>query len=423
MRIAYVDPGLRGLEGHHASSALALPAALRRLGHDVTVLGFREIAEALQQSTGALPFFEIFTYGKHWAFDPMAGWLTDFTSALEATEADLRRAWKSLGPFDLVYANSVRPAQMAALGLWLKSAFERPEAGPPIVVEFGTESGLARTACADAAGFEVRDSLAVLYRHAALRIGERWLGRFAFLAAAAAAAEEYAFLTNRPVSVTPMPQSLPPLRRRQPKQERLTIGLVGHQRLDKGYRLAPEFIPQVLQKHRQAKFLVHQSDATALAEVTDRLRALAAGEPRLELKVEPAVGKDWFALLDRCDIVALPYDPQRYAGSYSAIVGEALASGAPVAVPAATTMATELQMAGGPGVIIDAWNATSIAAAIGGAIDGFADLSERAHCAGQAWHERHGPERFIAHVLEAAEQLGPAQLPWWSPRRLLRSRR
>lgn len=422
MKILYVDPGLRGLEGHHASSALALPAALRQLGHDVTVLGHCEVADALQQSTGALPFFEVFTYARHWASDPVAGWLTDFSEALEPTVADLRRAWKTLGPADLIYANSVKPAQVAALGLWLKSTFEWPEAGPPIVVEFGTESGLARTECSNAAPFEVRDPTAVLYRHAARRVGEWWMGRFAFLAAAGAAAEEYAFLLDRPVGVAPMPQILPPLRRRQPAG-RLTIGLLGHQRPDKGYPLAPEFIPQVLDKHRQAQFLVHHSDAASLTDVTEHLRALAADEPRLKLQLEPAVGEDWFALLDRCDIVALPYDPQRYAGSYSAIVGEALASGAPVVVPAETTMATELQTAGGPGVIIDAWNAPSISAAIGAAIDDFASLSERASSAGKAWHGRHGPERFVTCVLEAAERLGPTQRPRWSLGRLLRGRR
>jgi hypothetical protein len=422
MKILYADTGLRGLEGHHASSAMAVSGALRDLGHEVTVLGYRGVADALRQSTGALPFFEFFTYDARWAFDPLAGWLTDFWLALELTAADLGRAWRSLGPFDLIYLNSVKPAQMAALGPWLRSAFDRPEYAPPIIVEFGTEPGLVRTGCG-APAFEVRDRNAVLYRQATRHIGEQWIDRIAFIAAAAAAAEEYSFLIDRPVGVTPMPQSLPPLRRRQPA-ERLTIGLLGHQRLDKGYQLAPEFIPQVLARHGQVRFLVHQSDAAAMTDITARLSALAADEPRLELKLEPTVADAWFALIDRCDIVALPYDPQRYAGSYSAIVGEALASGAPVVVPAATTMATEVATAGGPGVTIDAWNAPSIAAAIGAAIDDFTGLADRAWRAGQAWHERHGSGRFAACVLEAANRLGPARR--WPPRflrRLLRGRR
>jgi glycosyltransferase involved in cell wall biosynthesis len=403
MRILYADSGLRGLEGHHASSGVALPRVFRELGHEVTVLGHRDIVPELQRSTGAQPFFAAFTYGGPSA-DPIAGWLTNFSAALEMTMADLHRAWRSYGPFDLVYFNSVKPAQVAALGLWLKSAFAVAGAAPPVVVELGTESGLRRGENA----FEVGDPTAILYRHAVDLVGKPWLGRIAFVAAAEAAAEEYGFLFRQPVGVAPMPQSLPPLRRRQPA-DGPTVGLLGHQRPDKGYRLAPVFIPQVLQRRARVRFLVHQSDPDAMADVTGQLQALAASEPRLELQLGPAIDDAWFALLDRCDVIALPYDPQRYAGSYSAIVGEALASGAPIVVPAATTLAAELKQVGRPGVTIECWDADAIARAIVSAIDDFPALAERACRAGEAWHGRHGPQRFAVHVLEAADRLGPAR--------------
>ncbi|MFZ5778910.1 MAG: hypothetical protein ACOY4R_01720 [Pseudomonadota bacterium] len=420
MKILYADSGLRGLEGHHASSGMALPRALRTLGHDVTVLGHRDLVPALRQSAGAIPFFQSFTYGGP-SSDALAGWLTNFSVALDATVADLQRAWTAHGPFDLVYFNSVKPAQVAALGLWMKGAFPRAEAAPPVVVELGTESGLARDASSPG-GFAVRDPSAMLYRHAAQRIGMPWLERIAFVAAAEAAAAEYGFLFDRPVGLAPMPQSLPPLRRRVPAGS-LTIGLLGHQRPDKGYRLAPALIPEVLRRHDAVRFLVHQSDPEGMQDVTAELRRLAQHQPRLELMVAPATGEDWFALLDRCDLVALPYDPQRYAGSYSAIVGEALASGAPLVVPAATTLAAELEEAGGAGVTFDAWEVASVADAVGEAIARLPTLAEQAARAGGLRHERHGPQRFVACVLAEAARLGKAQPARRRLRDLLRGRR
>ncbi len=47
----------------------------------------------------------------------------NFTIARDATILDLRRAWLEFGPFDLIYFNSAKPAQIAALGQWLKTEF------------------------------------------------------------------------------------------------------------------------------------------------------------------------------------------------------------------------------------------------------------------------------------------------------------
>jgi hypothetical protein len=83
-------------------------------------------------------------------------------------------------------------------------------------------------------------------------------------------------------------------------------------------------------------------------------------------------------------------------------VGEALAAGAPIVVPAATTMSAAVEAAGGPGTTFATWDAPAIAGAIGEAVDRFADLAERAYRAGAAWRERHGPDRFVAKVIEVS---------------------
>ncbi|MBV8393879.1 MAG: glycosyltransferase [Alphaproteobacteria bacterium] len=357
------------------------------------------IAE-LRRAAGAEPFFRIFTYGGA-SDDPIAGWLENFNVACDLTTADLRRAWGTFGPFDLVYFNSARPAQVAALGLWMKQTFRTPAQAPGVAIELGTEAGLTRSGPDERPSFTVREPTAVLYRQAANLVGAEWMARMTFLTVTPAAAAEYEFILKTPAKVVPMPQALPPLRRRTVNGA-LTIGFVGHQRPDKGWQFVSEAVQAVLCDHASVRFVAHQSDPESMADVTQGLRGLAAREPRLELLVQPAVNSAWFALLDRCDIVALPYDPMRYQAAYSAIVGEALSAGAPIVVPADTTMSSALAAAGGPGTTFAAWNAASIAAGIGQAIERFGDLAGRAYEAGQDWHGRHGPDRFVSAVIEAA---------------------
>ena len=336
--------------------------------------------------------------------DPISGWLTNFILALEPTVADLRRAWKDYGPFDLIYINSAKPTQVGALALWIKQDFSL-NLPPSIVVELGTEAGLNRNYVNGMPVFTVRDPTAMLYRHVTNWVGKKWLRKIRFVAETQAAADEYAFILDQIVQVVPLPQSPPNLRQRK-VNACLTVGILGHQRPDKGWQFAPEFIPRVLQANPKVKFIAQQSDVEGMRDVTAQLALLAATEPRLELLVEPAVNDNWFALIDRCDIVALPYDPIRYQTAYSAIVGEALAAGAPVVVPAETTMSSAIDAAGGPGTTFKCWDSASIASAIDFAIGDFDKLAEIAYRAGLGWRKVNGPDHFVAAVIETGSLNG-----------------
>ena len=298
---------------------------------------------------------------------------------------------------------------MAAAALWLKEAFPDADAGPAVAVQLGPDTGLRRSGPLHAPTFALRDPSTVMHRYATLLVGKEWIARLAILAVNKAVAEEYSFLVDRPVKAVTTPEGLPTPRQREGGKG-LVIGVLGHQRLDKGYELLPDAISEVLQRYAHVQFLVQHSDPKGAAQedrprmerITSELSQLAAREPRLKMIFQPIVGEAWFELIDRCDVVALPYDPPRYASSYSAIFGEALASGAAIVAPSGTTMSKDMHDLGSVGTTFSDWTPSSVARAIGAAIDHFDDLRKRAYQGGIAWREVHGPDAYASEVIQAA---------------------
>lgn len=403
LRILYADSAIEGFAGHHATSVLALPEALRNLGHEVIVAGHASVVPELRDKTGALPVFRAQTYLGPSA-DPISGWLTNFLWARDVTLEDLTRFWNENGPFDLIYFNSARAAQVVALGLWLRQSSGGGLTIPPVVIELAIEAGLTRTGPGT---YSVRNLGAILFRHCREWLGDELFRQLIFVAGCRQAVEEYTAIFLGPVHLAPMPQPLPlpRLRRRAAgTPHSLTVGFVGHQRIDKGYHMVPELIRQILHRYADVRILVQQSDPGFLRDTSDEIARMAHDDSRVELILRPFTGQDWFGLLDRCDIVALPYTDTRYETSASAILGEALASGAPVVVPARTTLSSVVDDLLGPGTTFDRWEPPSIASSIAEAINQFDDLAERAFEAGRKWRERHGPDHFARAILALAAQ-------------------
>lgn len=404
MRILYADSAVGGFEGHHATSALALPVAFRNLGHEVIVAGHADVLPEMRRRTGALPVFRAQTYLGPSA-DPISAWLTNFLWARDVTLEDLTRFWSENGPFDLIYFNSARAAQVVALGLLLRQLSSGGVPIPRVVIELAIEAGLTQTGSGT---YSVRDiGAATLFRHCREWLGDEVFGELIFVAGCRQAVEEYTAIFLAPVHLAPMPQPLPVTRLRkraagQPSS--LTVGFVGHQRTDKGYHLLPALIRQILHGRANVRVLVQQSEPGTMRSISDEIARVAHYDNRVELILRPFPAQEWFALLDRCDIVALPYTQSRYETSASAVIGEALAAGAPVVVPARTTLSSVVDELGGPGTTFERWETASIASGIAEAIDRFDELAECAFEAGRNWRERHGPDHFARAVLGLASK-------------------
>src|SRR6185312_10185704 len=255
--------------------------------------------------------------------------------------------------------------------------------------------------------YRVRDVAATLLLHCREWLGDEVFGQLIFVTGCRQAVEEYTAIFSGPVHLAPMPQPLPipRLRKRAAGEPHsLTVGFLGHQRTDKGYQIVPALTQHILHRHPNVRVLVQQSEPGTMKSTSDEIARLAHDDKRVELILRPFTAQDWFALLDRCDIIALPYTQTRYETSASAILGEALASGAPVVVPARTTLSSVVDDLDGPGTTFDRWESPSIASGIAEAIDRFDELAKRAFQAGRRWRERHGPDHFARAVLALAAQ-------------------
>src|SRR5215510_9154900 len=70
--------------------------------------------------------------------------------------------------------------------------------------------------------------------------------------------------------------------------------------------------------------------------ISQQLHALASENPRVAFIEKPQF--HWLDLLDRSDLIVLPYEPNRYRRSGSGVATEAVSEAIPMVVPPGSTM-------------------------------------------------------------------------------------
>jgi glycosyltransferase involved in cell wall biosynthesis len=185
----------------------------------------------------------------------------------------------------------------------------------------------------------------------------------------------------------------------RPSRERITIGVLGHQRADKGYHLVPEIAAALLNARPSLRLLLHNGAPGYMHMVQDVVRELAAREPRITVDERVADGAIWDALLESCDIVLCPYHAPSYTGAYSAIVGEAISRGIPLIAPGVSTLSRTLNEFGGPGATFPGHDVPSIVEATIHVVDNLPAYTERAEAAARRWQQEMGAARTVDAVL------------------------
>jgi glycosyltransferase involved in cell wall biosynthesis len=301
----------------------------------------------------------------------------------------------------MVYLNSARPAQLLALASWLLRL--SPDRRPSVLLEFGTEPGVEIRIDDDGPMIglpDLRDDpRAVLYRFAArsLRAGE--LSRFRLATFEPDSSAAYAALLDVDVAVLPFPHHAVGKSESRIGRRPVTVAILGHQRPDKGYHLVPEIVRRLLLRRADARLLVHNGAPEGMRDTQDALRDIARNDTRLRLDERTADDVLWRQLLSQADLIVCPYDPVRFATSYSAVAVEAIAYGIPLVVPAKTALSRLLTEFGEPGTTFASPDPESIGRAIEQALERYDDIASRALKAAGEWERQNGPRPLVDAML------------------------
>jgi hypothetical protein len=401
VRFIYLDTGLRSTIGHHGERCRLLRAELRRRGIDPTILGYQEVAVELRQELGVQPFFRWWSYAHiYHTQDLDVGWLRDFEIGWRVTLEDLKRI-TSVASDDIVYFSSVYPVQFMALLQWMGSLSR--EVRPRVFVEFVGEPGVkASSASATTLQFKLvdprQDPRGVLYRYVGSSISQASFPNVCPFTFNRTYSEIYQAITSWTFTTLPFPHSaVLPIRSRSGERP-IQVATIGHQRVDKGFDFIPDIVLQLLDVP-DVEFMVHNSTPEEMPGPQNALREIARNHPRVTLDERPALVAEWAKILDRADLVICPYDPLRYATSWSGIVAECIANGIPCVVPSNTIMAAMCRDYGGMAAEFGDWSVAGIVAGIRLALAHFDELAVRANAAAHQWPIQQGTTNLVDRLL------------------------
>lgn len=412
MRFLYLDPGLRDNVGHHANYCRYITRELRERGIEPLIFAHQRVEEALRSELGAIPYFRVSTY-KQGADRGPFGWLSTFNRHSRRTLEDLSRL-PDLVPSDIVYVSSALPAQLMAVVEWQAG---RPEDRRPAVVVEIFESGLV--VGRSETGLEVdtpdpRPGLrSELFRYAARRLAQTATEHLRFITFDETTSNLLSSLLGSAVQTLALPYRAVTALRNRAGARPITVAILGHQRANKGYHDLPEIVAALLRSRSDIRLLVQNVNPVGKPETRQALRDLADGNERLILEERPAGKVLWPQLLERSDLILLPYPPQPYVATFSSMAAEALANGIPLVVPAGTTMEGLLREYDGPGVAFDRYEVASVVAATERALDDFDRYATLAQRAALRWPQTRGPARMVDGLLSLVDRRPTGVgIPW-----------
>ncbi len=402
MRFFYLDPGLQNDVGHHANSCRVITSEMRRRGIEVIVASSVNITPVLKHELGAWPLFSFYTY-RTGNGEPIAGWISVFLQGVAITTGELAQLPATTAE-DVVYVNSALPAQLMSIISWLHNMPAKNR--PRVVIEFGTRAGVESVMVGDKLQITSADPRheprSVLYRYAGLTIPDALRKHLVLMTFDPMSSQEYEFIIGHKIGVLPLPQGTYRSLRHKVGKRPIVVGVLGHQRPDKGYEFVPEVISTVLSRHRNALFLVHNATPNGMPATQRAIRRLAGSSHRITLDERPADERIWKALFAATDIVLCPYTAAVYRHSYSAIAVEALANGVPMVAPAATSLSRFAEQHDGAVVTFPNDNAEAIASATLEALDNFDKLADTAFSAATTWNRQDRKALLVDCILGRA---------------------
>lgn len=365
MNIHLMDPGLRGVAGHHFDLDVKVARTLVQAGHRVTVHAHAAVSDAVVAGFASVapirPLFRTGAYLDPRKIDPYAGELIAYLHQSSLLAADLR----TTGTADVWLWPTLMSAQLqACAGI----------SGEALV------AGCVHTPVQS----EEHPNGAMWWRHALLTAHRAGM-RTRLGAIEPEHGHEY-----RPLTVDGVFELFPHFFEGHPpatpKQTLQTIGFFGHQRGEKGGALIAPLVKRLVAEGYDV--VLHDSEERLTGAHWPGVRCLGFVD---DLANEVAL----------CDLVVLPYEPSRYLKKSSGILLEALAHGVPVVVPSGTAPGRWIDKTGAGTQFVRA-QVSDIATAIELARTRFPQIAQAAAETAVRWQGLYGQRPFVAAMLGTA---------------------
>lgn len=367
MKALIIDPAVRSLGGHHFNAVQRLQGELAGLGVAAPCLGSAYADRRVVEELTCTPTFTRSVYGRSYAASG------EFDDSVEETSRQLAEAMRRSGSPDLIILPCCDQVSAMALARQLKRSWSRPRPRLLLWLLYGPHH------------LETPDD------PASAELDGEARAAFAELAANADGIEAYCetpamadfYRGLVPFGVGVMPGPGLPARARVARTTGgpPVVSCIGFANRAKGYRLLPQALRHVLDRHRDVRFMIHGivkgSDAEADQPLFDRLAEL--GE-RVEIGQEVLSSDEYLARLVETDLLLLPYDPDVYRRRGSGVFADAHHVGIPVVAPKDCAFARPA-FDGGWGVAMKDYDGNSLGIAVLEALERLAPLNA---CAAEA---------------------------------------
>lgn len=319
MKALIVDPAVHSLGGHHFNAVQRLQGELARRGVAAPCLGSAYADRRVIDELACTPTFGRSVYGRSYAAP------NEFADSVEEASRQLAQAMRRSGMPDLVILPCCDQVSAMALARQLKRSWlRRPRVlmwllyGPHHL----KTPGDGATAELDG---EARAAFAALAASA---------GGVEAYCETAAMADFYRGLVPFNVGVMPGPGLPARARVARPAGGPPVVSCIGFANRAKGYRLLPQAVEAVLDRHRDVAFMIHGivkgSDAEADQPIFDRLAELG---DRVQICQQVLGSDEYLSRLAEADLLLLPYDPDVYRRRGSGVFTDAHHVGIPVVAP------------------------------------------------------------------------------------------
>jgi glycosyltransferase involved in cell wall biosynthesis len=339
MKLFILDPGLRGLSGHHYDFVYKLNAYLTSLGHEVKIYCSIDVgSDVTDRFNNITPHFRSFPYPQH------HGEILDYHHHSRLMVEDLSTIedanywiWPSAFSFQV---NGVRLAQRNVKSVGC------------VHVEHDYHHTIWGKA-------QWQDATT---------------DRFKLFAMEHKLVEDYVDI-NVPCQYVPNPADNIPIT--HPRSHMRTIGFFGHQRIDKGSNKIPSIIDALADDYN---VVWHDSGGGAYYN-----------HPNVNCYGSVPILSDIIRL---CDLVVLPYDRTKYRKMSSGIMCETLSLGIPCIVPSGTAQADWI-IDNHSGVVFE----DDITMAISIAREQYQHIANGAYKAAIDWPHKYGIEKFVSTMM------------------------